>query len=510
MGNTHNNTRVAKNTLMLYIRMLLIMAVSLYTSRVILSTLGVEDFGIYGVVAGVIWMFSFVTNSMSNATQRFITYELGSGNFDSLQEVFCISVQVYALLAFLILFLGETIGLWFVSNYLTIPADRFEAAMWVYHASVLTCCFTIITIPFNATIIAHERMSAFAYISIFEVFAKLGIVYVLSLFSIDKLKLYSTLILCVQLTICLIYQIYARRKFTETKFKFCRNRVVLNNMLGFAGWTLVGNLAVIGYTQGLNMLLNIFFGPIVNAARAIAVQVEGVVNGFVSNFQTALNPQITKSYASKDMEHMHSLVFGSCRYSFFLLFFIGVPIFIEAPLILNLWLKQVPDYTVSFLRITLIGTLIGTQSNPIMTAVSATGVIRKYQIYVGCALLLVLPLSYIVLQFKQIPELVLLVFLSCLILAQIIRMLLVRKIASISLRTYLKTVLLPIFKVMLVSLIPPTILSSVLDSSIPSSLVIVLSFVTTSLFAVYYWGIGEQERVFIINKIKRILPSKRN
>lgn len=315
-----NNKRIAKNTLMLYIRMLFTMAVSLFTSRVVLNTLGVEDYGIQNVVGGVISMFTFINGGMVSSTQRYLNFEIVKGNADRLRSVFNTALQIHALIALVIIILGETVGLWFLLEKLVIPEERMTAAMWVYQCSIIACAVNILSVPYNADIIAHEKMSAFAYISILDVTLKLVIVYLLVVSPIDKLIAYAILTLLVQLLIRYVYTRYCNKHFQESFVEWRFNKPLFKEMLSFAGWSFLGNLAAILYTQGLNMMLNIFFGPVVNAARGIAVQVQSAVHQFVSGFQTALNPQITKNYASGDLEQMHSLMFRSARFSFLLLF----------------------------------------------------------------------------------------------------------------------------------------------------------------------------------------------
>ena len=309
-----NNKRIAKNTLMLYIRMLFMMGVSLFTSRVILETLGVEDFGIYSVVGGIITMFAFINGGMVSATQRFITFEIGKGNIEKLKSVFSTSLQIHALISFIIVVLGETVGLWFLYEKMVIPEGRMDAAMWVYQCSIIACVVNIMSIPYNADIVAHEKMSAFAYISIIEVSLKLAIVYLLLVSPWDKLIVYAILLLLVQLSIRFVYSHYCHKHFDETKYFHSVDKPLFKEMISFAGWSFWGNLAAVLYTQGLNMMLNMFFGPIVNAARGIAVQVQSAVLQFTTNFQMALNPQITKNYAIGDLEQMYSLMFRSARF----------------------------------------------------------------------------------------------------------------------------------------------------------------------------------------------------
>ena len=306
-----NNKRIAKNTLLLYIRMLFLMAVSLYTSRVVLQALGVEDFGIYNVVGGVVAMFGFLNAAMSSSTQRYLTFELGRGDMSRLRTVFCTSVNIHALISLVIVLLAETIGLWFFYQKMIIPEERLNAAMWVYQFSVLSSVVMVMNVPYNASIVAHERMSAFAYISILEVLLKLLIVFLLQVVCWDRLAFYAFLVFLVQLGIRFIYGIYCRKHFKETAFRWLWDKVMFREMLSFAGWNLWGNCAGVAFTQGINLLLNMFFGPVVNAARGIAVQVQSAVQQFSLNFQTAVNPQITKSYAVQDYGYMHSLIFRS-------------------------------------------------------------------------------------------------------------------------------------------------------------------------------------------------------
>ena len=335
MTQISNNKRIAKNTLLLYFRMIFMMAVSLYTSRVVLDALGVEDFGIYNVVGGVITLFSFVNGAMSSSTQRYITFELGKGNTSQLQKVFQTSMNVHLLVALLILFLGETAGLWFFYEKMVIPPLRMVSAFWVYQFSIFTMMIMVVSVPYNAVIIAHERMSTFAYISVFEVLLKLGIVYLLYLTSSDKLIVYAALLCFMQLLIRVIYGYYCSCHFDETRYQWGWDSKLFREMLCFGGWNLWGGFAAVLFTQGVNILLNLFFGPAVNAARGIAVQVQGAVTQFSTNFQTAINPQITKSYAVGDYAYMHSLIFHSSKFTFLLLATISFPVLLETEMILQ-------------------------------------------------------------------------------------------------------------------------------------------------------------------------------
>ena len=369
--------------------MLFMLFVSLYTSRVVLKTLGVIDYGIFNVVGGVIAMLGFLTGSLAGASSRFITFDLGQGDIDNMKRTFGNIKSIHYILAGVILFLGETVGLWFMTTKLQIPLERTTAAFWVYQFSVFSSIMAVISVPYNATIIAHEKMSAFAFITLADVILKLLIVYFLYVISYDKLIIYAFLIFCIQLFDQIVYIYYCSKHFEETKSKCCYDKTLFREIFIYAGWTMNGNLAVVGYTQGLNVLLNMFFGPAVNTARGIAVQVQGVCQQFCGNFQMALNPQLTKSYAKGDLTSMHSLLIKSSKFSFYILYVIAVPLMFEANSVLKLWLGIVPEYTVDFLRLILVVGLLYTIANPIIVSVHATGKLKKFQIIEGTMLLMI-------------------------------------------------------------------------------------------------------------------------
>lgn len=509
MSQSANNKRIAKNTLLLYVRMLFAMLVSLYTSRVILQTLGVEDYGVYNVVGGVITMFTFLNSAMSSATSRYITFEIGKGNMEQLKKVFSTSLQIHAIIALLIVFLGETVGLWFLMNELVIPDGRMDAAMWVYQCSIVSCVVGIMSVPYNADIIAHEKMSAFAYISVLEIILKLAIVYLLVVLPFDKLKVYAVLVLMVSLLIRYIYTRYCHRHFEESHYIHRIDKSLLKEMSSFAGWSFWGNLAAIFYSQGLNMMLNIFFGPVVNAARGIATQIQGVVQQFVANFQMALNPQITKTYASGELDKMHSLMFRSARFSFMLLFFLSLPILIETDYILTLWLGVVPENTAIFARIIIAISLIYTIANPCVIANQATGKVKVYQAVVGGLLLLILPISYVVLKLGAPAYSVFIVHFCVESVAQFARMYMLRNMIDLPLLLYVKNIYLPIMGVVLLSVVLPMLVYNNMQEGIIRLLAVgmtcVLSVAMTSLFI----GMTRNERTFLIDKLLRVLKIRR-
>lgn len=450
-----NTRRIAKNTAMLYIRMLLIMAVTLYTSRVILHVLGVEDYGIYNVVGGVVAMLGFLNASLGGASSRFITFALGKEKPEEVKEVFSTVLCIHFILAGIVVLLGETVGLWFVYHKLVIPTERMTAVLWVYHCAILTTVVSIISVPYNALIIAHERMSAFAYISVVEVGLKLLIVWLLVYLPGDKLIIYAVLYLLVQVVVRIIYSYYCSRRFVECRTILIWNRRLVSEIAVYAGWTVNGNFAVIGYTQGINILLNLFFGPIINAARAIAVQVQVAIMTFVQNFQTAIRPQIIKSYAVSDLLYMHTLIIAASKYGFFLMLLLAFPILLYTPVILKIWLGIVPEYTVVFVRIMLLTGLLTPLSGALINAIHATGDIRKFQIYEGTALLMVIPIAYALLKWKHIsPEAVMLVYFFVELFTQGIRVWIVLPKIGMSYSFYLYKVVIPILMLLPFLFIP--------------------------------------------------------
>lgn len=503
-GYKADNARLAKNTMFLYFRMIFIMAVTLYTSRVVLRVLGVEDFGIFNVVAGVVAMFGFLNSSMSATTQRFISFSLGRGD-DNLNKVFSTCVLTHALIALGVLVLVESVGLWFLYNKMIIPEVRMDAAFWVFQFSALSTVVTVMSIPFNADIIAHEKMSAFAYISIVEVCLKLLIVFLLDVGNIDKLVLYGFLLLLVQCGIFLTYMGYCLRHFKESRFRFVYEKKLFSEVFSFAGWNLWGYLASILYTQGLNILLNVFFGPVVNAARGLANQVDGAIRLFASNFQMAINPQIVKTYAAKDLESMHKLVFRSSKFSFFLLLALSLPVMIEAPVILRLWLSTVPDWTASFLRLMLVVVIVDSVANPLMTSAAATGRIKLYQSVLGGIQLLIVPVAYVVLRMGGEPNSVFVVHLCICLIAFAVRLFIVRGMIGLSIKKYLMEVCVKSGVVTVVATVLPLTLYFSMTNSLLSAIVVVFVSLGSVAVSAYAIGLTKSERVFVSDKIGQIL-----
>lgn len=508
--NSDNKKRIAKNTLLLYVRMLFLMLVSLYTSRVILNALGVQDFGIYNVVGGVVMMFTVISGSLSGAISRFITFELGKGDKEKLVKVFSASVTIQFFLSLIIVILIESVGVWFLNSKMTIPNGRMIAANWVLQFSIITFVINLISVPYNATIIAHEKMSAFAYISIFEGLGKLGVAFLILISPIDRLIFYSILMCAVAVSVRIMYGYYCKKHFEECIYHFHWDKDILKQMFSFAGWNFIGAASSIFRDQGGNIILNMFFGPAVNAARGIANQVNNAINGFVTNFMTALNPQITKSYAKGDKEYMMSLIYQGSRLSFYMLLLLSLPILASTHYILVIWLKLVPDHAVTFVQLILIFTMSECISNPLITAMLATGKIRDYQIVVGGLQLVNLPAAYICLRLGCIPESVIIV---AIILSQCClgaRLIMLRKMIGLSSILFLKKVYFNIISVILFSAIIPVILYFNMEESLTSFIIMTLACLLSSSISIFYIGCNKQERTFakekisqVVNKIKR-------
>lgn len=497
-----NNKRIAKNTLFLYMRMLLIMAVSLYTSRVVLNALGVEDYGIYNVVGGVVAMFAFLNGALVTTTQRYLTFELGKGDFEQQKKVFTTSVYIHAIISFLIVVLAETVGLWFFYNKMVIPAERMTAAMWVFQLSIVTMVIQVMSAPFNSIIVSRERMGVFAVISILETILKLAIVYLLLAFSYDRLILYAILIAIVQTVICGVYITYCRKHFAESNLVRGTNKALLVEMGKFAGWNIWGNLAATLFGTGLNLLLNVFFGPLVNAARGIAVQVETAVAQFSTNFLMAVNPQITKLYAQNSLNEMHCLLYRSSKFACYLLLMLSLPVIIETQTLLTLWLKIVPDYTITFLRILLGIVILDSMARPLMTAAAATGNVKKYQSVIGGILLSIVPIAYIVLKLGGTPASVYIVHLCICIIAFIARLLIVRPLINISIRDYFISVITPCLFVSISSFVVSYLIHQTLPEGLSYTFIMCIACVIIVAAFSYGLGLTNIERAFVNGKIK--------
>lgn len=503
---TSKSKRIAKNTLLLYFRMLFLMFINLYASRVILEALGVEDYGVYNVVGGFVAMFSIISSPLTSACSRFLNYEMGKGIQDRIRIVFSTSLSVHILLAVIIAILCEVIGLWYLNNHMVLPAGRLVAATFCFHFSVFNFCTNLFTIPYNAAIIAHERMKVFAYVSLFEGIAKLLVCFLIMVTPFDRLIFYGFLLLVIQLCVRASYQLYCKRNFEECRYVFVVDRVLIGQMFAYTSWQLIGHVSRVLRTQGVDLLLNSFFGPVLNAAKGIANQVQGTVEGFANNFMVAMNPQITQSYAEGDYKYMFKLIYNGSRYAFYMLLLLSLPIIINADFVLNIWLKQVPVFTVVFVQLILICTLITSLSHTLITAVNATGRIRNYQIVVGGIQLLNLPLCYLFLRigFDATSVMVIAVFSE--LFALIVRLFMVSwNIPLFNISDYFINVIFPCVSVSVLAAVLPIIMKIILNYSVFSSLAnIILSFLICSI-TIFFWGCSRNERLLVISKGIKII-----
>lgn len=498
---TVDNKRIAQNTLLLYARTLVTMGISLYTSRVILVALGVNDYGIYNVVGGFVAMFSLISSSLTAGISRFITYELGHGNIEKLKNVFATSCFVQYVISVALIMLAETLGLWFLNTQMNIASSRLIAANWVFQCSLLTFVVSLISVPYNAAIVAHEKMSVFAYISIIEAILKLLIAFAITFIPNYKLRIYAVLLMITALFIRILYTTYCKRHFEESRVRPKYNKTLFKEIASFSGWNFIGASSGILRDQGVNLLINLFCGTAVNAARGIAMQISAALTSFSSNFVSALNPQITKSFAQKDYSASFSLVFRGSRFAYFILFIPALPIIIKIKAILYIWLTNVPDYTDVFAQLAVISILIEIISYPLITLMLAIGKIRNYQLTVGGIQLLNFPISYACLKLGYPPQstFIVAIIIGCVTLGARLRIL--HTMVGLNTTLFIKDVIVKILIVTISasSLVVP--LSYYLASSIIGLICFVIISIIATTPCVLYLGCTQAERTAIIHKI---------
>lgn len=505
--NSSNNKRLAKNTIFLYFRMLLTMVIGLFTSRIVLQTLGVDDFGIYTLVAGFVILFTFINNSLLSGTQRFLSYELGKDK-PNIKEVFSSCFRLHLILSLIFLIAAETIGLWFINTQLVIPEGRLFAANWVYQFSVITCVINIIRCPLNAALISYERMGIYAYIGILEAVLKLVVAYLLYISPIDKLISYSIFTFISMLIILIISTIYTLKKLPEISLRHTPDKECMKEIVNFSKWTIFGSIANVGMEQGLSIIVNLFYGVAGNAAVGIANQVNSHITGFVSNFQVALNPQLTKNEASKDRERQYNLIFKSAKFSYFIMLFLAAPIVLNLDYILHVWLGNYPPHTTSICTFIIIGVLIETLSGPLWVSIFAIGKIRTYQIVISCILLMNVPLALLIGKTGLPPAGVYAIRASLFIFALITRLIYLKKLINLSMQQFAKNVIYPITLVSLplfalifakYQYLPNTTFISFMIESI--------AIVLIEVVVIGWLGLNKNERGFIsrtlLKKIKR-------
>jgi len=499
------NKRIAKNTLFLYLRMLLTMGVGLFTFRIVFATLGVDNYGVYNVVGGIVIAFSFLTSSLATVTQRFLTFELGRNDIDKLKNTFSAALNIHILMAVGIFILAETIGLYFLIHKINIPSGRENAAIWVYQFSVLTMFSSIIQLPYNASIIAHERMNIYAYFSIIDVLLKLLIVYCLYISKYDKLITYAALLFAVNILVMIIYLLYCKKHFCECRFRLFFDKPLYASIVSFSGWSLMGVGGVTMATQGVNIVLNLFFGAAINAARGIAVQVSNAVTSFVNNFQTAANPQIVKLYARGQTIELNTLLFLNSKFSFSIMWVLSLPIFLKLDKILNIWLNHVvPEYASLFCRLILLQAIIYCIQRPFVMACLAVGKMRMFQLTTTPALLLILPLSYLFLKLGYPAYLPFIIYIIMTIIEFIIEIFLLKQWIDLSGMKFLYTVIFPVFIVILTSFPLPFSLSYLLGDTYLSFFIVCSLAVLNAMLSVYFLILDKPLR----KKLKTIILTK--
>ena len=509
-NNLHKGRRIAKNTMLLYVRMFVLMLVGLYTSRVVLNALGETDYGIYSVVGGVVAMFTMISGALNSAVSRFIAFELGKGDLSRLNKVYCTSVNIQLLLALIVVLLAEPIGLWFIENKMTFGVvdsikdlQKVEAAKWVLHFSLLAFVVNLMSVPQMATITAHEKMSAYAYIGILDGLLRLGVAFMILNSPIDKLVYYAILMAAVVVIVRFAYGLYCRLKFQECRYRLVFDGPLAKEMFSFAGWNFIGVTSGVLRDHGGNILVNLFSGPVVNAARGVAVQLNGAVQSFVTNFMTAVNPQITKSYASGDKEYVFSLIGKSSRMAFYLLSLMAIPIIFNAELLLQVWLKEVPDHAVLFVQLFLMFAMSEALSLPLITAMLATGKIRNYQLAVGGVQLLNIPLSYLFLKLGAKPEITVVVAIALSQVCLFVRLVMFNRASGFSVPDFIKDVYVNAMKVAMIASLLPLLLVYMLPEGLWWSVLNIAICLLWTAATVIWVGCSKSDRDFLKEFIVR-------
>ena len=484
--------------------MLIMMFVNLYTSRVVLNALGVEDYGIYNVVGGLVVMSSFFRNTMASATQRFLSYNIGKGNIDEIQDTFKTSLFLHVIICLVTLILAECVGVWFLNTQLIIPEDRVYAANVVFQFSIISFIYDTISVPYNAVIIAREKMGVFAYMSLLEAFLKLFVAYIIMIDVQDRLIFYGILMMVNSILMRSVYTSYCKRHFQEAVFSFKYNPKILKEMTGYMGWSLYANMSGAFFGQGVNVVLNMFFGPAVNAARGLAYQIQHAIRNFAINFQTAVNPQIVKYYASDNLKEMYILMKRSSRFSFYVLLIICMPVILTTDIIFDLWLTKIPEHAIIFCQLVLIISLIDTISNPLTTATKATGKMRLNAILGGTNLLMNIPVSYVFLKYGYAPVTVFYINILFSLTGMMIRLYINRRLIKFPVWDFIKDVFLRGWMIALLAGIAPYVINYYMPRNILTLIVVSMVSICSCLVVISLWGITSGERNFLQSKIKDI------
>lgn len=507
--NIQSNRTIAKNTLFLYVRMVVVLLISLYTTRVILNALGVVDFGINNVVAGFVSMFAFLNTSMSNGIQRFYNFKLGREGESALKDVYNTSLQIQGVIALFIFVLLETVGLWYLNNCMVIPVERLEAAQWIYQFSVFSTVFVIMQIPYSAAIMSHEKMDYYAYVSILDVLLKLGFALYLPYVESDKLIFYGCYGFGISLLNFLMYFIYCKKKFKSIRFELVIHKGLFKEMLSFSGWNIFGTFAYMLKGQGLNLLLNSFFGPVVNAARGVASMIENAIQGFQSNIVVSFRPQTIQSYAEGNMLRVKRLMYSLSKISYIMLFMVSMPVIIELECILKIWLGDtIPEYTIPFTTLTLVIMVVSGLNTPLSQVVHATGRMKRYQIGTSIVVCSILPVAWVSLKLGGSPIYVYLVSLIMTIVNQCVCMYLLNKIFPYSYSDYLKEVIWPCLYVTVLSLILPLFFHLIIPNSFLRLIIIGITGVVSTIVCSYFMALNTYEKGMVASFISRLLKKK--
>ncbi|MBM6944088.1 MULTISPECIES: lipopolysaccharide biosynthesis protein [Bacteroides] len=498
---TTDNKRIAKNTLALYVRMILSTLVSLYTSRVVLNTLGVVDYGIYNVVGGIVVMFAFLNSTMAVSTQRFLSYDIGRNDSVMMNKTFNIAMVIHIMIGIFVILLGETVGLWFLYNKMIIPVERMTSALWVYHLSLVSFFFSVTQVPYSACINSHEKMDIFAYFGILDVLLKLAIVFLLRIGNTDKLILYAILMFTVTLLMRIIYRWYCIKQFKETKLQLVWNTKRFHDMLGFAGWNSTTHFSLVARTQGVNILINLFFGPALNAARGVATTVSMNISSFANNFILAIIPQTVKLYANGNVNDMNNLVIKGCKYSFLLLYFISFPMIIEANYVMTLWLKNPPEMSVLLCRLVLCSALIDNLSTVIGYGPQAVGRIKIYQTTMSCLFLMVPIITYVAYRLGYGVEMCIYSEIIIYICALFLRPLLSQKVTKLNIRIFFKESVFRNILVVLISMPIPIIIYINMNEGFVRLLIECITCVICTTLSILTIGLNSSERKMLISYI---------
>lgn len=507
---TNNNKRIAKNTLFMYARLMLVMCVSLFTVRVVLKALGEVDYGINNVVGGVVAMFGFISTTLSGASMRFFSFEIGRNNQESLANYFSVTVWCYAILSLIVVILGETVGLWFVANKLVIPVERMTAAMWVYQFSIAGSVLSFMTIPFNSLILAHEKMDFYAYLGVAEVLLKLLVAYLLYIGNSDRLIMYAILMFLSSCVISGIYMGYDLIHYKESHIKVYWNSSIFKDVFSYSSWSLFGAVSLVFRSQGINILINMFFGPAINTARAIAAQVNNAINTFVTGFSQAVKPQQTKYYAANDFENCINLTYRATRLCYFLIFILSVPIILEARFILTLWLGSVSNTTVLFTRLVILVSVVEAITSPLKGLISSTGIIKYNQIINSFILISIFPVSWVLFKMGYPAYTTMVVSLVASVCCHIVRVIISSKLTIFTFKDYIIKSILPIVKVTLLGLIPTLFVFFMVKGRVIHFISVTACSILSSAIAIWFAGLTVNERIAIKNSVLTKIGIQRN